>query len=206
MARRRVTTGRALAAALLAVCATGCETTPTTGGASGSSGSAAQPSKAQLEAAAGYELLYAVVSKQRNVAQLFGLKKPTPAVKTIVTQIGEASGDLYAWMEKNRSALEAAGVNLKADPLPNAEQKARASIDAKSTRALLFGRHWERDLALSMTKSTEYLAALADATAGLENDADRSKELKRFAEAMRSSEARLLALIRVARPPEASGG
>ncbi|MEM9790562.1 MAG: hypothetical protein AAF842_09160, partial [Planctomycetota bacterium] len=60
--------------------------------------------------------------------------------------------------------------------------------------------------ALSMTKSTEYLAALADATAGLENDADRSKELKRFAEAMRSSEARLLALIRVARPPEASGG
>ncbi|MEM6756855.1 MAG: hypothetical protein AAF586_06780, partial [Planctomycetota bacterium] len=94
MARRRVMTGRALAAAMLAVCAAGCETTPTTGGASDSSGSAAQPSKAQLEAAAGYELLYAVVSKQRNVAQLFGLKKPTPAVKTIVTQIGEASGDL----------------------------------------------------------------------------------------------------------------
>ncbi|MEM9251308.1 MAG: hypothetical protein AAGB29_03065 [Planctomycetota bacterium] len=187
----------------------GCETTPTSTGGAAGGGSSSAPTQAQLNAAAGYELLYGVVSKQRNVAQLFGLKKPSPAVKSIVTEIGEASGDLYQWMEDNRSALEATGVNFKADPLPTAEQKARASIDGKSTRSLLFGRHWERDLTLSMTKSTEYLAALADATAGLETDATRAKELKRFAETMRSCEARLLALVRIAQPPassEASGG
>jgi len=169
----------------------GCESGPSAVG----EGAATQPSAESRRLSEGYALLYGVVSQQRRVDGLFALKQPRPAVRALVSSVGSASGAMYQWMEDRRDVLSGLGVTLDAQPLPEVEAAARSTIQGKTTRALMFGSNWQRELVLSQVKSTDYLAALADAIAERETSDERAGRLRAFAETMRGLNEKLVGLI-----------
>jgi hypothetical protein len=113
------------------------------------------------------------------------LKKPRPAVRAAVEAVGEACGAMHDWLDDRRDTLAAGGVRLDRSPLPRMETEARGSIESRTTRALMFGSAWETELVLSQIKSTEYLAALAEAIADEESDGTRAARVEAFGERMR---------------------
>jgi len=194
-------------ATVMMVASAACESGPQSAASGGPA--ATQPADAATAASAlgeGYALLHGVVGQQRRVDGLFALKSPAPAVREAVSDVGSASGAMYEWIEGRREALASIGVALDAEPLPVVEAAARSTIEGKTRRALLFGSSWQRELVISQIKSTDYMAALADAIAEREDGETRAERLRTFAETMRGLNETLVGLVEVTAGGQGGGG
>ncbi len=127
----------------------------------------------------GYALLFALVSKEKNVSKLLIIKKDSPPLKAIIQKVAretkQIAGELATLARQNPP------LNLKFTRLPLIEQKTRELIEKETAKTLLRAKEepFEFRLLQSQIEGLNYGAHLAEALLETETHPARRDFLQR---------------------------
>src|ERR1051325_31144 len=109
----------------------------------------------------GYSLLYELASKQSNVDKILIVKHAHPKIAALIKEIAQTFGQGKDQLES--LAQKDPRLSLKSIHLPPLEQKTRESIEATTTKTLLFasGKEFELQLLLTQVQALDYASHLA---------------------------------------------
>lgn len=139
------------------------------------------PSKSlstSLELNQGYSLLHKLLADESQVGGIFILKHADPAIKVLVTQIGQACKTDEKRLEK--FAGEDSSLSFDVPDLPYIEQRSRDLQASDDKKALLLssGEKFQRRLIFTQAEAMNYAAQLSRALLEKEANATRKSFLQ----------------------------